>query len=72
MFLLYEDPQDHQCSSRSLDLFPGRNISTTGVALDAMAELETVLTRRLEEVEAKGASYTKAFGGYGKVVNQCD
>jgi len=36
---------------------------------DAMAELETVLTRRLEEVEAKGASYTKAFGGYGKVVN---
>jgi hypothetical protein len=26
-----------------------------------MAELETVLTRRREEVEAKGASYTKAI-----------
>ena len=26
-----------------------------------MAELETVLTRRREEVEAKGASYTKAM-----------
>ena len=25
--------KDHQCSSRSLDLFPGRNISTTGAAL---------------------------------------
>ena len=26
-----------------------------------MAELETVLTRRREDVEAKGASYTKAM-----------